>query len=247
MSLVIGLAYKDQYVIVSNDSKVTIQWYDAETLEPTDEIEIQDTDLTHEKVFPLTNKVLLSTTGYMYLGDLVKKEMDKRVRPENDLTECAEILKSLILELKAGELTDLSEDEKSYLRFLDTDICINLFGFNHSGTTGFADFNPVEFTVNTIESPLDKKGYPVIIQSSDPVEDRKNMYPYLTLPSEQQTFNNFENSFLIVHAYLSSIHKNVSTDCNFHVLFNNGESINYYKKTVETLDFYELLGLVKPV
>jgi hypothetical protein len=244
MSLVIGLAYRNQFVIVSNDSKVTLQAYNPDTLEPTDHIE--DTEFVSEKVHPLTDKVLFSTTGHMFLGDLIQRELCKRVKPGNDLKECAEILQGLILDLRSGNVENLSEEEEGFLQFLGTAICINLFGFNHNGITGLVDYNPIDYKVEIIESSLDKKGYPAIIQSPNPEKDRQNMYPYLTLTTEEQTFNNFENSFLIAHTYLSSVHKGISTDCNFHVLFNSGKTIKYYKKTVETLDFYEQLGLIKP-
>lgn len=247
MSLVIGLSYRDQFVIVSNDSKVTLQGFDPETLESIPD-QIFETGLTSEKVHRITDKVLMSATGRSVLTDLVEKLLMQRVKSENDLAECTEILGNLLIDLRDGLVEDLSDIETDSLIFLGKNGCFNLFGFNHNGVTGLADFNQNTFSMDFIESPTEiGKGYPVIIQSPNPEKDRQNFYQYLKLPAKKQTIDNFASRFVMVHAYLSSIHKGVSTDCNFHILFKDGESIKYQHQCVESEDFYDALGLMKEI
>lgn len=250
MSLVIGMSYRDEFVIVANDSKVTIQMYDLKTSEPSFN-EIIETDLTSEKVHLITSKVLLSTTGDMATADLIGKELYKRVNSENDLEECADILQTLIRDLKEGLVKDLSKEETDAVWFLKSisGFTCNLFGFFHNGISGSVDFqiSDSDVTFEMLESSM-VKGYPIIIQSPDPERDRENFNKYLSLPYEEQTLDNFVNRFVTIHAHLSSIHKGVSTDCKFHILYkdgNDGNKIKYHKQTVETEDFYNELGLNK--
>lgn len=241
------MSYRDEFILVSNDSKVTMQMYNAKTLEPSFD-KITETNLTREKVYLVTNKVLLSATGYMDAGKVVEKELYKRVSPDNDLAECADILQNLIFELKAGLIHDLSEKETNSIRFLkgDSGFTCNLFGFFHDGMTGIVDYNITESDIGfDISKSSMVKGYPAIIQSPEPEKDRGNFNKYLSLPKEEQKLDNFVNQFVTIHAHLSSIYKGVSTDCNFHVLHNDGNTINYYKHTVETEEFYDDLGLTK--
>lgn len=249
MSLIIGMSYKDEFVIVANDSKVIKQMYDPENQEPIF-YEIIETDLTSEKVHHVTNKVLITTTGPMTAGEVVVKELYKRVNPENDLLECADILQTLVCDLREGSVEDLSAKEANCAKGLvnTRGFTCNLFGFFHNGISGSVDFNITDSDIryDVIESPM-VKGYPVIIQSPEPEADRKNFYGYFSLPSEEQTVDNFVGRIVTIHANLSSIHKAVSSDCNFHVLYkdgNDGNKIKYHKQTIETSAFYDELGLV---
>ncbi|MFC4409428.1 hypothetical protein ACFOZY_03140 [Chungangia koreensis] len=246
MSLVIGMAYRDEFVLVSNDSKVTYQYYEPETFEPIQD-SIQETGLKHEKVFRLTNKVLISTTGYLLAGDLIKKEMAKRIYPESDLEDCANRLQILIYELKNGLVKGLTEEEQDIIRFIKgRAFTCNLFGFFQNGLTGMVDYNQLTWNVDIIAASLGE-GYPLILQSPDPENDRANYYKVLSLAKEEQTVENFMSRLATVHAYLSSIHKGVSSDCSFHLLYRDGNEIRYITPTVETKDFYEQLGLTEDV
>lgn len=239
MSLAIGLCYKDQFVIVSNDSKVIIANY-----LPGGKIDldsVKETNIKTDKVKLLTDKVLISITGFTTVADFIFRELRKEVKPENDLNECAEVLKELI-----NGLVDLDSEDKEYLDFATKSYTINLFGFTHDGKTGAAEYNSFTNSVDLLESPLEGNRYPIIIQSPDPENDRKEMYPYLSLPAEYQTFDMFMQQIVTVHAYLSSKHKkSVSTDCKFHILYKGEGQVHYTTKTVETLDFYDELQLEK--
>lgn len=239
MSLAIGLCYKDQFVIVSNDSKVTIANY-----LPGGKIDldsVKETNIKTDKVNLLTDKVLISITGFTTISDFIFIELRKLVKPENDLIECVEILKELM-----NELVDFDSDDKNYIDIATKSYTINLFGFTHSGKTGAAEYNGTSNSVDLLESPLEGNRYPIIIQSPDPENDRKEMYPYLSLPAEYQTLTMFMQQIITVHAYLSSKHKkSVSTDCKFHILYKKEGQIYNLTKIVETLDYYDELQLEK--
>lgn len=238
MTLITGISYLDQFVIVAHDSRVIFQQYNAETLDPIEgEYEVVDM-IDDRKVIPLTTKVLISTGGHRELGIFVKKELKKRLGVNNDLEECADTLEKLIADLKNDSALDC-------LQFLKkgTGFTCNLFGFFNDGLTGIADYNSLTEKVDLMESSKNAKGYPVIIQSLDPEKDRKDFYKYLSLAEEERTLANFSERVLMVHAYLSSLYEGISSDCHIHVLYNDQGMPRYKKFTSETKDYYEQLGI----
>lgn len=238
MSLVLGVAYKD-FVIVSNDSRVTKQLMDPVTLELYGDMVV--TDLKHEKIDRITDKVFLTTTGWSSCGDLFKTELYKRVNKSNDLKECSAIAGKLFSELKAGIVKGLSDQEQKAARLLESrNFATYMLGFNHSGTTGLKD---IVFGSYTETSLGENKGYPALINGPEHEYDFQ-FKKVLSLPKNERTIDSFMKRLAVVHANLSHYHKiQVSPDCNFHILQKEGNSIGYIKKTVDTLPFYEQLGL----
>lgn len=240
MSLVTGLCYRNQFVVVSNDTKVTMQYHDPVTFEPLFD-NIIETDIKNDKVHRLTDKVFLSTTGASILCEFIEARLMELVHPEADLDECTEALKQLKIDWE----TELElEPEKEKLRnFFKSNVTCNLFGFKENGVSGLVDFNPTR-EIDSIECSLEPhKGYPVILQSPDPIKDREDFYKFLSLPEKEQTLDNFIGRLYTIHAYLSHKHPGISSDCNVHVLYKDGDSIKYWGETLETSIAYKELGL----
>lgn len=91
MSLVMGVSVRDEFIILSGDTKITTGTYDRDNFEKSSK-EVKETGLNHEKVFPITRQVLFSTAGNVHVGDIVKAELIKRIKPDDTLEECAEAL-----------------------------------------------------------------------------------------------------------------------------------------------------------
>lgn len=242
MSLIIGMCYKDQFVMVSNDSKVTTQFHDENYNRINDEV--KETGISAEKVFYLSKYVLLCVSGLVDACDLVRRELEKRVSPEDDLSVCSDIIEKLLSDLKGDAIDGLTKEERNFVKVLNTiHFNCDLVGFDkETRVTGLAKYSPVESTLTRTDAPIEKKGYPIFIDCPDPENDLA-FQSYLDLPTNEQTFENFINAFLLIHAHLSHKHIGISSDCNFHILMKDGEKLKYIKQTVETSDFYEQLGL----
>ncbi|MDQ0257938.1 hypothetical protein J2S74_005401 [Evansella vedderi] len=238
MSLVIGIAFKD-FVIVSNDSKVTIQHYYADTLEKDKSKPIIETNLKSEKVTRITDKVFLAVTGFQNVTELIKQELVQRVNKDNDLQECSKIAEQVITEIKGRELEGLDIPEQDAIRMIREGFSAYLFGFTHSGNAGLKDICYGGYA----ESRDITKAYPTVINGPDPEYDFK-FREVLSLRKDERFFQNFINRILVVHAYLShKHHTSVSTDCNFHILYKDGDLIKYSKQTIDSANYYEQFGL----
>lgn len=240
MSLLIGLSYQDRFVIAANDSKVTVQSHD-DNLEKLD-VPLEDAGFQEEKIKKLTDKVLFCGSGILDSVKLVEGELFQRVKPSDDLRKCEETLKEVIEELKSGDISIFNTSKKHAVQFLDTTyVTFELLGFTDEGVTGLVRSDP-ETILNKTLSPMNGT-YPIFIDSPDTKEDVE-FHQYLSLPREEQTLENFVNRFVFIHAHLSHKHSvSVSSDCNFHFLFKVDDEYKYAKKTVDTAQYYDELGL----
>lgn len=235
MSLIIGVSYRDQFVIASNDSMVTREHFHSETLEPSGKPE--PTDIKKEKVFKLTDKVLLCVSGAEDPCDLIRTEMFKRVDASTPLGECANALESTIADLKAK--TDLNDYDKLTVRFIDsTSFTCYMVGFLENGLTGVVTYSPYSLSVETMECPPSGP-YPVFISS--PEESDLQYQQYLNLPEEERNIESFLSNMMWIHSELAKKHSNmISTDCNIHALVKtDGAQTQYFKTKVETKGFRE--------
>lgn len=243
MSLIIGVSYRDQFVMASNDSMVTVQTHNTDTFE-REEKDVSKVDRKSEKVKRLSNNVLLCVSGIEDICKLVEKELVKRIHANDDLYQCADVLEEVITKLNSKEvnlMNGLLNREVLSIKFLNTKFfSCYMLGFNQNGNSGVVRYNPLEMKVERMESPLNG-GYPVIING--PSEDDIQFQKYLDLPDEYQDIQTFIGQFVFIHANLSHIHsQSVSTDCKFHILYK-GSRMKYLQQTVETSDFYEKFGL----
>jgi hypothetical protein len=242
MSLIIGLAYQDQFVIAANDSKVTVQQHDENTLEKLN-VPVREAGFQEEKIKRLTDKVLYCGSGILDTVKLIESELFKRVQPSDDLNKCAEILENLLQDLRNGNITFFRKSKKEAVKYLDTTyVTIELLGFTNDGISGLVRTNPIEKILNITMSPMNGT-YPIFIDCPKPEEDLE-FQQYLGLPINEQTLENFINRFIFIHAHLSHKHSvSVSSDCNFHILFKHEGEFKYWNKTIDTFNFYEELGL----
>lgn len=243
MTLIMGMSFKDEFVMVASDSMVVEVPYGPL---PKD-FSMNDApmaDFSSEKVSQLTDKVLMASSGNKSGGDLLEKELIKRVNLDNDLGECADIMRQILQDAEEGLLGDYKS--AAVENVLKGSSNCGLYGFYHNGKSGIAcskgEQHEREFMDG--ESPIER-GYLALMVSPDPFEDRDDFFNYIDLPMEQQKIENFFELFTDLHAYFSSIHNAVSSDCNFHFLRNDGGTIKYYSKAVETADRYQELGLIK--
>jgi hypothetical protein len=236
MTLIIGVSYRDQFVIASNDSKITSSLYDPKTFEKLSN-EVHQTDMKSEKVQLLTDSVLICDSGIVATCDVVQKVLSKRIESHYTLNQCANILHHVILDLKNEAVTGLNEREQLSVPFLKTKYySCYLIGFTDNGRTGIARYNPFESKVEQTESPM-SGGYPVFLNS--PSEEDLKYQAYLNVPEEERNFEGFVNRFLWIHANLCGIHKEqISQDCNFTFLINNqGEKPKHVKRSFNTVEF----------
>ncbi|WP_172373543.1 hypothetical protein [Sporosarcina jiandibaonis] len=239
MTLILGVTYND-FILVSSDSKVVERYYDGETFEAESDT-IREADFKSEKVIRIADKVLLSTSGWYFIGNLLEKKLRELVNKNNDLIECANIIKDLISNLKEGKVTGLSEEDELAIKLMNSkNFSGYLFGFTHSGVTGLVDVR----TENFIEMPSDeRKGYPSVINGPEPEHDFQYRKAFF-LPVGERTIENFVERMVFVHAHLSKKHHElVSTDCNFDLLQRNGDHFEHKKFIIDTIDIYERLGL----
>lgn len=243
MTLIMGMSFKDEFVMVASDSMVVKVPYGPL---PKD-FSMNDApiaDFSSEKVTQLTDKVLVASSGSKLGEELLENELIKRVNWDNDLGECADIMRQILLDAEEGLLGEYKA--AAVENVLKGDSNCALYGFYHNGQTGAAcsEGENHERRYVDVESPMDGR-YPALIVSPDSYEDRDDFFNYIKLPIEQQKVENFVELFTDLHAYFSFQHQAVSSDCNFHFLRNDGGTIKYYSKTVETADRYQELGLIK--
>ncbi|WP_410976425.1 Ntn hydrolase family protein [Bacillus pacificus] len=234
MTLIMGMAYKDQFVIMSSDTKVTLQKHDALTFERAELLPVEIGE-NEGKIHRLSNSTLIATSGIQKTGNIVEDEMMKRVKPEYSLEQCAGVLQEVI--------TMLCEKRKTYVEVGTEDMdalslnfignenfgCV-LFGFLSNGTSGHAYLDHTDLIVKIIESPM-SEGFGCCIISPDPGDQNKYGNWLLIRKEEERSLSNYIQQFKFIHGKLSLTHKtSVSSDCNLHVLVKDSEG-NYQHAT----------------
>lgn len=242
MTLITGMAFKDQFVLLATDSKVIIEYHD-ENFDKVAGI-VEETDIKHDKVVKLSNYVLMATSGIVETGKALKQQLSHRIRPEHTLEKCAETLQNAVDYLwskrKEWKEGGDSDRESLSLNFLGT---INfgcvMFGFMNNGKTGMVRLNPGTLIVEVIESPMDG-GFPCIIISPS-LDDNENYLKWLDLRTEDHNFNNFLTQIAAIHGKLSWKHPvSVSPDSNVFVLFRNQTGhIEEAKQIIDTSLFHQ--------
>lgn len=244
MTLILSMAYKDQFVFITSDSRVVKQKYNLSDFEKVgDPVKV---DLSTKKVTKLTDFVLFSSGGNGMVGDVIEEELKQRVNPDCDLAECTAILTDIIEEFrkKKGKrnFQGLFDMPSLSLNFLDVQdyFGISMVGFYKNGRTGMTSFGSGEGNVPQ-EIIAQEEGYPV--EMFAPTKDYQEMNQQMfSLPPEQRTLNNFLNTAVLVHAAISYVQSNaVSPDCNIYILVKNPEKEipEYISEIVDTEPMYE--------
>lgn len=241
MTLIQTMAFRDQFVMVTSDTRVMQVPYGPKT-EGYSINEGIIADFPNDKVLYLTEKVLLATSGPSTGAEFMRHALLQRVQPENDLSECAAHLRQILADAENGLLDEINSTAIDFLRNGSTNC--DLVGFYHNGKSGLATFEGGSYkrTFVDAEAPMEK-AYLAQIHSPDPEEDRPNFFGYINLPENEQRIENFVELFADLHAYFSFNHKAVSSDCNFHFLRNDNGTIKYYSMSQETANRYAALGL----
>lgn len=258
MSLAIGVVQKD-FIIASSDSALTKFSADRE--------EMTETGIKSEKVYKLSNKVLLSKSGNLVLTQLILTELRCHIKDNYDLKKCREVAMKVLSNINNGVILneeeyfkslsedysfsrgDLREMRGDLVKYISArlpktekatnlvhDFSMYLLGFNEDGTTGLVNVREGDLYMS---GPIDKKkGYPAILEGPSS-SDYMN---YLNLPVEQRRPEGFITAFSHIHAAISKENAvNVSTDCNYHLLMKNGDSIDYEKFTYDTAELHKYL------
>lgn len=245
MTLIMGMSYKDEFIMISADTKVTQQEHDSETFE---KIEHDPIDVGHsaKKVHPITKNTFLATGGIVKTGEIIREEFTKRLKPEHTLEKCADILQEVIDELwkKRKSFEEVGDDDLAALslNFLGTKyFSCYMLGFFENGKTGMAYILPGSVKVEIIESPMDY-GYPNFIISPNE-DDNENYKNWISIrKEEEQTLNNFMTQFYLTHGKLSLKHRvNVSSDFNVFGLFKDpAGNIQYFNNVLDSSDLYPM-------
>lgn len=251
MSLFMGIAYGDEFVLASSDSMVAYVGPDDDG--NIDQSLVIEADFRSEKVFPISDKVFLCTTGDHFALEYFQKLLKKRINPEDDLEICVKKTKQLIADIKHDieketpeKIEKISPFQWYFLPNIPTLKCqINLFGFSDDGKAGAAYYNP-ESDEMEISKGLSRKGG-FIAKIAGPHSECKDYLELLNLPKESRILENFINQFLIIHSIISSKYKNVSSDCNLHALYKVGDKIEYEKVTIDTAGLYERILLQEEI
>lgn len=244
MTLILSMAFKDEFVFITSDSRVIKQRYGLSDFERIGNSE--KTDITCEKAIKLTDFVLFSSGGNSMVGDIVEAELKARVKQDYDLAECTRILEDIIQEFrkKKGQrnIWGLLDKSSLSLNFLDVQdlfgIC--MVGFYKNGRTGMTTFGSGEGTIpQEIITP--DEAYPTFMFA--PTKDYQEMNRQMFgLPIEQRSLNNFLNTAAIVHACVSYVQTDaVSPDCNMYVLLKSRDKTvpEYITEIVDTKVFYQ--------
>src|SRR5690625_4064316 len=139
MTLIIGLAYKDNFVIASSDSRVTSQEHDAINFEKFGDPKKKEEKKL--KVRYLTDTVLFAHGGISETAQVVERELLKRLNSHDSLNQCSITLKDVTEELwrKKKTYAEVGENYKDALslNFIGTKYfgCY-LIGFFDNGRTG---------------------------------------------------------------------------------------------------------------
>lgn len=272
MSLAIGVVQKD-FIIASSDSAITIfpdggmgnDKVDKKTDEFTEGNMIK-TGIKSEKVYKLTNKVLFSACGNLYLTELIRIEIEQRIEEDYDLEKCRKVAKEVLNSVSNGIILHkrlfiksmkenyfMSDFQLIWMRInfveyitellLKAEKANNLIAGYSAYLLGFNDDGTtglVNISDGSYSSgPVDiRKGYPAIING--PKWDE--YMQHLNLPIEQRRPEGFIARIPYIHAAISKeFNVNVSSDCNFHVLMKNGDGIDYEKFTVDTSEIQKEL------
>jgi hypothetical protein len=239
MTLILSMAYKDEFVFITSDSRVVKQTYGVVDFERIGKP--KKVDISCEKATKLTDFVILSSGGNSMVGDLIEAEMKARAKPNSDLTECTVILKEIIEEFrkKKGKrnIKGLLDKPSLSLNFLDVDDYFGccMVGFYKNGGTGMVTFGSGEGNVpQEIVSP--EEGYPAFIFA--PTKDYQEMNRQMfSLDHDKRTLNNFLNAAVIVHGSISYVQSDaVSPDCNMYILLKNPDKSvpDYISQAIDT-------------
>lgn len=244
MTLILSMAYKDEFVFITSDSRVIKRRYSLAGFERIGEPE--KADFSCEKAVKLSDYVLFSTGGNTTLGDLVKEQMQERIKPDADLSECTKVLNDIIEEFrgKKGERSTrgLYDKPSLSLNFLDTPDYFGccMVGFYKNGGTGMTTFGSGENKVpSEIVSP--DEGYPTFMFA--PTKDYQEMNRQMfNLPAEAQSLNNFLSVASIVHSSVSYVQSEaVSPDCTFYILYKHPEkqTTEFVTQVIDTSVYYQ--------
>ena len=209
MTLVLSMVQKDFVVMTSDPSRVVYKYYYLEDLQPVDDQESTSNEKA-EKVFKLTDRVLIGLGGTKEIALEVLYEMQKRIKPTYDLKKCGQVLGKIISELRGRSL---------HGRFLNKEdgLVVLLNGFYFNGRTGQLSFESgTETEVEETICPNQRYLYAII----PPYDDYKRLASSLfSIGDKPRNVDTFAAHVTGIHTTLSYLHpERISSDCGLFVL-----------------------------
>jgi len=245
MTLIMSVAYKDEFAFITSDSRVIKQSYRLSDFKRTDK-KAEKAEISCEKAIKLTDFVLFSSGGNAMLGELIEDEMKKRITSDSDLSECTSILRNIIQEFRErkgkNNQKGLLNKPSLSLNFLDVPEYFGccMTGFYKNGGTGMTTFGSGKDTVPE-ENFSSNESYPIFLFA--PTNDYQEMgRGYFILPTDKQTINDFLDTAVILHATISYVQSNaVSPDCNAYILLKKPNKIKpeFVSRVIDTEPFHK--------
>lgn len=244
MTLIMGIAYKDQFVMMSSDSKVTSQMYKSDY--NTTEGDIAEVGQTIQpKVRVLTNNVLIALGGIVETGEAVLAELQEKIQPEDSLQVCSDILTEVIADLweqrkPQNPLFPQQYRKDASLNFLHTsNFGCYLLGFFENGNAGCVKWNPVKQEVETTEVNTAEAPAVSFIFSPD-VQKNTDYISWMNLPAVEQSLENFAEQLALIHGKLSHDDQvSISSDFNLIAIGNEKQQI---ESCLDTAMLYEMFA-----
>lgn len=242
MSLVAAIAYSDNFVLVTTDTKV-VEWdRDEETFEFIDG-RIRETELVSRKAVRVTEKVIFSTTGDHSTGERLRVVLQEELEWGDSLDQAANILNRLVLGLleEADAIRSKGGELPWQLNCLVRNgVTLMLYGFDNNYLAGMAKFELSERRMEVVKSPWTGP-YVVSSQSPDTKRDREIFETMANFPKEHRNLPNFLNAALSFHVEMYNKHQAVGDECIVHLLVNEKRKISYTPVVVQLNELIEAM------
>lgn len=227
MTLVLSGASGNDFVVMTSDSMRSTQRYYVDDLTLVAG-STKPSDTKAQKVFKLTDFVLIGAGGISELALDLFEKMQERVSPGYDLSDCHSALIDAISEMRA--------EDKYYSEFMGVEdkLKVILNGYYKDGSTGQITFDSGrDRDIKDIRTPADKFQYAMI----PPAADFAAVAGQLLIPDEgtEYTIDNVVTHYVRTHATIHQLQpRQVSSDCRYHVLYRDGSTVHYTDGEIET-------------
>ncbi|WDF02753.1 hypothetical protein [Shouchella hunanensis] len=136
MSLITGVVHND-YVMLTGDRATIALTYDVFDDGEVTKRCFNTVEIDTPKVEQLTTKVLLGITGCVDIGVKLRNFLRDRIKLDDNLSECADLLEFFIRELE----TDTSVEASWFLSDFGADTSVYMLGFTSEGRQGIVSYD----------------------------------------------------------------------------------------------------------
>ncbi|WP_096189982.1 hypothetical protein [Evansella halocellulosilytica] len=248
MSLIIGATFKDQFAMMSGDTKtVKVTYSRDKDGHITGELGETPTDIRMEKVRKLSNYVILGHVGLHSVCCRIEDALMTRTKPSDDLRTCAAVLADIIAELR-------EESEQDFCPFLDSlntetapYVGVRLVGFFENGNTGVAAFETgPDSQVETFEFSATAESYPTFLRGvGDELMDDDTPDPFYN-GGKEVTVDNMRGTIGMIHTCISFANPDsVSSELQLFTLTKPkqaGDPPVFTYEEIDTAPFHERLN-----